>query len=115
MKKNAKWYSQLSEVYENQVAESGHKTDFIDDEHYQYNDVPYTIEAGFEWEEKAIGHRATIGHHGVTGDDVYGMRPVGISWIKVTDNAGNIVTSPDIIKDASEYALVKGEEQAAEV
>jgi hypothetical protein len=107
-------YKVLAEMYETKVSETNRKTDFIDDENYQYSGVPYTIEAGFDYEEKSIGHNASIGHHGVTGHDVYGMRPVAISWIEVTDNAGNIVTDPDIIKDASEYALVRGEEQAAD-
>jgi hypothetical protein len=108
-------YKVLREVYEQRIANtSDRKADFIDDEHYQYEGVPYTIEAGFDYEEKAIDHRASIGHHGVTGHDVYGMRPVAVNWIEVTDDAGNIVTDPLIIKDASEYALVRGEEQASE-
>ena len=108
-------YKVLGEVYEQRIAGTGNrKTDFTDDEHYQYKGVPYSIDAGFEWQEKTTGHRAFIGHHGVTGHDTYGMRPVAISWIEVTDTAGNIVTDPPLIKDASQYALVRGEEQASE-
>jgi len=86
--------------------------DFTDEEHYEYNGKPYFIEAKFEWEEKAVGHRASIGHHGVTGHDVYGLRPVGIEWIEVTDMNHNVVTDPAIIKDASAYALERGTEKS---
>jgi hypothetical protein len=110
-------YKVLAEMYEQEIQEqpvSHRKTDFIDDEHYQFNGVPYTIEAGFDWEESSVGHRASIGHHGVAGHDVYGLRPVGITWIEVTDSAGNIVTDETILKDASEYALERGNEEAAD-
>jgi hypothetical protein len=111
-----KWYSQLFEMYEQQVQETPirKRPDFVDDEHYEFNGVPYFIEAGFDWQEKAVGHRATIGHHGVTGHDVYGTVPVAIEWIEVMDINHNVVTDPDVIKDASEYALERGRENASE-
>ena len=107
-------YKVLAEMYENQVQETSHrKVDFIDDEHYYYNGVNYSIDAGFNWEDKATGHVAGIGHHGISGYDVYGSRPVSIDWIEVKDINGKIVTDEEIIKDASEYALVRGNEEAA--
>ena len=39
-------YKVLAEMYEQEIQEqpvSHRKTDFIDDEHYQFNGVPYTI------------------------------------------------------------------------
>ena len=85
-------------------------TDFIDDSNFDYNDIPYTIDAGFVWEERAVGHQASIGHYGVDHKDVMGLVPVSIKWIEVTDDNGKVVTDPDIIKSAEEFALIMARE-----
>ena len=104
-------YKVLAEVYEQKVQEARPRgIDFIDDEHYEFNGKPYNIEAKFDWEEKAVSHQASIGHHGVTGKDIYGMVPVGIEWIEVTDVDGNVITDLAVIKDASQYALTSASE-----
>jgi len=85
--------------------------DFSDDENFEYNGRYYSVEAIFDWENKATGHRASIGHHGVTGQDTYRDVPVGVNQLQVTDmETGNVVTDKEVLNAAAAFALTTAQE-----
>jgi len=87
------------------------RADFTDDENFEYNGRYYSVEAIFDWENKATGHNASIGHNGVTGQDTYRDVPVGVNQLQVTDmEAGNVVTDQDVLNAAAEFALTTAQE-----
>jgi len=106
-------YKILAEKYVKQIVkESPLKyADFSDDENFEYNGRYYTVEAIFDWENKATGHNASIGHHGVTGQDTYRDVPVSINQLQVTDmDTGNVVTDQNVLNAAAEFALTTAQE-----
>ena len=87
------------------------RADFTDDENFEYNGRYYSVEAIFDWENKATGHNASIGHHGVTGQDTYRDVPVSINQLQVTDmDTGNVVTDQNVLNAAAEFALTTAQE-----
>jgi hypothetical protein len=84
-------------------------------EDFQHNGRYYSVEAIFDWENKATGHNASIGHNGVTGHDVYRDVPIGVNQLQVTDmGTGTVVTDQSVLDAAAEFALMTAQENPEE-
>jgi hypothetical protein len=103
-------YRVLAEKYEVIEARNNRKVDFIQD--VTVNGAMYTVDAGFMWEDQAIGHKASIGHYGVRGKDVYKHMPVAIEWIEIVDDNG-VVTDPETVQAVSDHVLEIARAEAA--
>jgi hypothetical protein len=104
-------YRVLAEKYEVIEARNNRKVDFIQD--VTVNGAMYTVDAGFMWEDQAIGHKASIGHYGVEGKDIYKHMPVAIEWIEIVDDNG-VVTDPETVQAVSDHVLEIARSEAAE-
>lgn len=102
-------YKILAEKYETVESAVNRKPDFLED--MEVEGKMYTVEAGFNWEDEVVDHKASIGHYGVTGRDVSVHMPRSIAWIDITDDNGP-VTDPSIVEMISHMVLEKGREQA---
>ena len=102
-------YKILAEKYEAVESTVNRRTDFIED--MEVEGKMYTVEAGFNWEDEVVSHKASIGHYGVTGRDVSAYMPQSIAWIKIDDDNG-AVTDPTVVEIISDMVLEKGREEA---
>ena len=102
-------YKILSEKYEAVESAVNRKIDFIED--MEVEGKMYTVEAGFNWEDEAVSHKASIGSAGVTGRDVSAYMPQSLAWIKIDDDNGK-VTDPTVVEMISDMVLDKGREEA---
>ena len=98
-------YRVLAEKYEVIEARNNRKVDFIQD--VTVNGAMYTVDAGFMWEDQAIGH------YGVEGKDIYKHMPVAIEWIEIVDDNG-VVTDPETVQAVSDHVLEIARSEAAE-
>lgn len=104
-------YKVLAEKYEVIEANRNRRTDFIQD--VAVNGTMYTVDAGFVYEDQAIDHKASIGHYGVTGKDIYKRMPVAIDWIEIVSDNG-VVTDPETVQAVSDTVLEIARNEAAE-
>jgi hypothetical protein len=102
-------YKILTEKYETVESVVNRRTDFIED--MEVEGKMYTVEAGFNWEDEAVSHRASIGSAGVAGRDVSTYMPQSVAWIKIDDDNGK-VTDSTVIEMISDMVLDKGREEA---
>ena len=102
-------YRVLAEKYETVESTVNRKLDFLED--MEVEGKMYTVEAGFEWDDEVVSHRASIGSAGVTGRDISKYMPQSVSWIKIDDDNG-MVTDPTVIEMISDMVLEKGREEA---
>ena len=69
----------------------------------EMNGEVYTVYANVTTERQAVDHRASIGHYGVSGKDVYGNVPTGIEdmeayWYDPETDFETEVTDPNVLK-----------------